>query len=91
MNSDEKNMIKGPINRILKNNICHSQNICLFSYRSFVIMINEYIKSDIYRYYGCFNLKTMMRAILSSTLRFQIVFRMCQMNGFWQKYNGLIN
>ena len=53
-------------------------------------MINEYIKSDIYRYYGCFNLKTMMRAILSSTLRFQIVFRMCQMNGFWQKIGKVL-
>lgn len=53
-------------------------------------MINEYIKSDIHRYYGCFNLKTMMRAILSSTLRFQIVFRMCQMNGFWQKIGKVL-
>ena len=44
--------------------------------------MNKYIKSDIYRYYGKYNFTTLIKGWLNSTIRFQIIFRMCKMEGF---------
>lgn len=38
----------------------------------------DYIKSDLYRYYGKYSFITLLRALfINDTLRFQIFFRMC--------------
>lgn len=45
-------------------------------------MINDYIKSDLKRYYGKYDFFTFIKAIiLDSTFRFQYVFRLCQTKG----------
>ena len=49
--------------------------------------IYEYIKSDLYRYYGKSDLLTFLKALCNSTIRFQIILRMCQTNGLL-KYAG---
>lgn len=50
--------------------------------------MNEYIKSDLFRYYGKYDLITFIKAILkNSTFRFQYVHRLCQTKGF-KKYIG---
>lgn len=41
--------------------------------------MNEYVKSDLKRYYGKYNYKTFVKAIIKNrAFRFQYVFRMCQ-------------
>ena len=52
--------------------------------------MNDYIKSDLMRYYGKYNKRTFIMAILkNSTFRFQFVLRMCQSSGI-NKFIGLI-
>lgn len=43
--------------------------------------MNEYIQSDIYRYYGKYSFIILLKALKNSTIRFQIIFRMCKMKG----------
>ncbi len=55
--------------------------------------MNDYIKSDITRYFGSYNLKNLIKGIKQAPIRFQIVFRLCQ--GLYQskgikKYIGLV-
>ena len=51
--------------------------------------MNNYVKSDLFRYYGNSNLKTFIKAIfLNRTFRFQYALRMTQTKGF-SKYWGL--
>lgn len=50
--------------------------------------MNEYIKSDLFRYHGKTDFKTFITAILKNrTFRFQVSFRLCQSKGF-SKYIG---
>ena len=52
--------------------------------------MNEYILSDLFRYYGKTDLITFIRAILKNrTFRFQVAFRLCQSKGI-SKYIGYI-
>lgn len=52
--------------------------------------VNNYIKSDLTRYYGRCDKVTLIRALLMNrTFRFQCVFRLCHGNGY-QKIIGLI-
>lgn len=52
-------------------------------------MIKEYIQSDLYRYYGKYDLKTLIIAFIRNrTFRFQCTFRLTQSEGFL-KYIGL--
>ena len=45
-------------------------------------MINDYIKSDLKRYYGKYSFLLFLKAlIIDSTFRFQFVFRLCQTKG----------
>lgn len=57
--------------------------------------MNEYVKSDLYRYYGNSDFSTFIRALLKdSTFRFQYVFRMCQSQGmsrYWGEILWRIN
>ena len=44
--------------------------------------MNEYIKSDLTRYYGRYDTVTFIKALfLDSTFRFQVVFRLCSQKG----------
>lgn len=44
--------------------------------------MNDYIKSDLMRYYGKYDIPTFFKAIVRNrTFRFQWIFRMCQMGG----------
>lgn len=52
--------------------------------------MNNYIKSDLFRYYGKCDFLTFTKALLrNGTFRFQCVFRMCQSDGIL-KYFGRI-
>ena len=52
--------------------------------------MNDYIKSDLYRYYGKSDFLTFVKAILRHrTVRFQYAFRLCQTKGI-SKYWGLL-
>lgn len=44
-------------------------------------IINDYIKSDLMRYYGKYDLTTLIKALKSRTIRFQLIFRICHMGG----------
>ena len=45
-------------------------------------MINNYIKSDLKRYYGEYSFKTLLKGIITNqTFRFQYIFRLCQTKG----------
>lgn len=44
----------------------------------------EYIYSDIYRYYGKVDFVSAMKSIKSKTIRFQIIFRLCNMSGIFR-------
>lgn len=49
-------------------------------------MVNEYIKSDLYRYYGKYSRFILWKALLrNSTFRFQYVLRLCQDHGIRKK------
>ena len=50
--------------------------------------MNEYIKSDLYRYYGKCDWKTFCLAYRSRIMRFQVALRLCNDTGF-KKYIGL--
>jgi len=44
--------------------------------------MNDYVKSDLMRYYGKYDMLTFFKAYLTNrTFRFQYAFRMCQTNG----------
>lgn len=46
--------------------------------------MNEYIKSDLYRYYGDASFKTFLLAyFMNKTFRFQVALRLWQTKGFW--------
>ena len=50
--------------------------------------MNEYVKSDLYRYYGKCDTKTFIKAMIRrKTFRFQYTLRMCQSSGI-KKYWG---
>lgn len=50
--------------------------------------MNEYVKSDLFRYYGKSDFKTFLKAIFTNrTFRFQYTLRMCQTKG-WTYYIG---
>lgn len=52
--------------------------------------MNEYIKSDLKRYYGKYNTKTFLKALIrDKTFRFQYCFRLCNDKGAKRKI-GLI-
>lgn len=52
--------------------------------------MNDYVKSDLMRYYGKYNKTTFFKALLiNKTFRFQYVFRLCHEKGL-KKYIGLI-
>lgn len=52
--------------------------------------MNDYIKSDLHRYYGKHDFITFIKAyFLNRTFRFQYAFRMCQTRGL-SRYLGLI-
>lgn len=52
--------------------------------------MNEYVKSDLMRYYGNYSLCTFLKAYLTnSTFRFQYAFRLCHCSGL-TKIVGLI-
>lgn len=51
--------------------------------------MNDYIKSDITRYYGVYNIRNFLRGVISAPIRFQIIFRLCQDKGI-KKYVGLV-
>ncbi len=51
--------------------------------------MNDYIKSDITRYYGSYNLKNFIKGILHAPIRFQVIFRLCQDRGI-KKYVALV-
>ena len=51
--------------------------------------MNDYIKSDLMRYYGKYDILTFFKAYLRNrTFRFQYAFRLCQCTGFI-KFIGL--
>lgn len=52
--------------------------------------MNEYIQSDIYRYYGKYNFIVLLKSLKNSTIRFQIVFRMCKMKGITKVIGRLL-
>ena len=43
--------------------------------------MNDYIKSDLMRYYGKYDLWTFCKAYLHATIRFQVAFRLCHEKG----------
>lgn len=43
--------------------------------------MNDYVKSDLMRYYGNCKMTTFLRALRSKTFRFQFAFRMCHSGG----------
>ena len=52
--------------------------------------MNEYIKSDLYRYYGKDDFITFVKGyLLNRTFRFQYALRMCQTSGL-SRYYGLL-
>lgn len=52
--------------------------------------MNDYIKSDLMRYYGAYDCFTFLKAIVcNNTFRFQYVFRLCNENGY-KRIIGLI-
>ena len=52
--------------------------------------MNEYIKSDLYRYYGKDDFITFLKGyLLNRTFRFQYALRMCQTSGL-SRYYGLL-
>ncbi len=52
--------------------------------------MNDYVKSDLYRYYGKNDVPTFLRGyLLNRTFRFQYAFRMCQTKGL-KRYWGLL-
>ena len=48
------------------------------------------ILSDIYRYYGNWKFITILKSIVSPTVRYQIIFRMCQGDNIFGKWCGRI-
>lgn len=53
-------------------------------------MVNDYIKSDLMRYYGKYDMFTFIKALRSRTFRFQLAFRLCQKSRGVGKLIGLI-
>lgn len=52
--------------------------------------MNEYVRSDLFRYYGKYDTKTFLKAIFKNRVfRFQYILRMCQTEGI-SKYWGFI-
>lgn len=52
--------------------------------------MNDYVKSDLMRYYGKYDSLTFIRAyLMNSTFRFQYAFRLCHCKGV-TKYIGWI-
>ena len=52
-------------------------------------MMNDYVKSDLMRYYGKYDMATFLKAYCrNSTFRFQYAFRLCQSSGI-SKFLGL--
>lgn len=43
--------------------------------------MNEYVKSDLMRYYGNYNVLTLFKALRNKTFRFQYTFRLCHAGG----------
>ena len=55
------------------------------------IITDDYIKSDLMRYYGKYDFKTFSKAYLTNpTFRFQYAFRLCNSNNFIPKMVGFI-
>ena len=53
--------------------------------------MNDYIKSDLMRYYGKYDRLTFLKAYLTnSTFRFQCAFRLCQSTGIARKFGALL-
>ena len=53
--------------------------------------MNDYIKSDLMRYYGNYKVGTFLKAILrSKTFRFQYVLRLCQEKGIKKIIGGIL-
>lgn len=52
---------------------------------------NEYIRSDLFRYYGKSDTGTMMKALWKNrTFRFQYIFRLCQATGLRKRFGGIL-
>ena len=48
--------------------------------------MNDYIKSDLMRYYGKYDILTFITAYLKNrTFRFQYAFRLCHCTGFLER------
>lgn len=53
--------------------------------------MNEYVKSDLFRYYGKCDIKTFLRALFEDRVfRFQYVLRMCQTKGVSRYWGGVL-
>ena len=50
----------------------------------------EYIQSDIYRYYGKYDIFTALKALLRPNIRYQIIFRVCQSENMVLKIMGRV-
>lgn len=51
--------------------------------------MNDYVKSDLMRYYGKYDTRTFIKAYMkNSTFRFQYAFRMSQCSGFAKIWGG---
>lgn len=53
--------------------------------------MNDYVKSDLMRYYGKYDLRTFITAyLMEPTFRFQYAFRLCQCKGITRKFGALL-
>lgn len=61
---------------------CSKMILDFYSEIRAVNKMNDYIKSDLYRYYGSCDAKTFIKALIkNNTFRFQCAFRLCNDNG----------